>query len=61
MRAVPLTPDSPDTHEAPRLAAALVVRQIPASEHGLHGTVMQEQRLEVIRVVDFYRDDEFRP
>lgn len=56
----PMTPEIPDTEEQPRVAAALVVTHIPASEHGMHGTVVTSTRLEVVRIVDFYRDDEFR-
>jgi hypothetical protein len=56
----PLGADVPDTHEMPRVAAALVVRRIPASEHGMHGSLVTETRLEVVRIVDFYVDDKYR-
>lgn len=53
----------PDTQEMPRVAAALVVtyerRQLP--QVGARTVqVPVATRLEVVRVVDFYRDDLYR-
>ena len=52
--------DEPDTQELPQIAAALVIEAIPASEHGMHGAIVTKQHLEVVRVVDFYKDDKYR-